>query len=152
MKIYIDKFNLEILNDISEIFKEYFVNSQIYITLYTDEGMYRVEEKRTFLLEVHDNPIKTYEKYYNNFTLIQDNSYFIKNPVNSVLGETHLSFHTKEIYYKLNKMSSLALVIKYNLTNEKQSPDDIYFEIDKNVDINEPFIKKEIIEFLSVLN
>ena len=78
MKIYIDKFNLEILNDISEIFKEYFVNSNIYITLYTDEGMYRVEEKRTFLLEVHDNPIKTYEKYYNNFTLIQDNSYFIK--------------------------------------------------------------------------
>ena len=67
MKIYIDKFNLEILNDISEIFKEYFVNSNIYITLYTDEGMYRLEEKRAILLEVHDNPIKTYEKYYNKY-------------------------------------------------------------------------------------
>ncbi len=152
MKIYIDKFNLEILNDISEIFKEYFVNSDIYMTLYTDEGIYRVEEKHVFLLDINDNPIKTYEKYYNNFTLFQDNSYFVKNLVNSVLGETHLPFNTKELYYKLNKTSSVTLVLKYNLTNEKQSPDDIYFEIDKNVDINEPFIKKEIIEFLSVLN
>ena len=52
MKIYIDKFNLEILNDISEIFKEYFVNSDIYMTLYTDEGIYRVEEKHVFLLDI----------------------------------------------------------------------------------------------------
>lgn len=152
MKIYIDKFNLEILNDISELFKDFFVNSDIYVTLYTDEGIYRIEEKNIFLLDINDNQIKTHRNYCNQFTLIEDNSYFIKNQVNSVLGDTHLSFHTKELYYKLNIKSSIRLVLKYNLINEKQKPDDIYFEIDRNVDINEPFIKKELIEFLSVLN
>ena len=29
---------------------------------------------------------------------------------------------------------------------------DIYFELNKEIDINEIFIKKEIIEFLSLLN
>jgi hypothetical protein len=36
--------------------------------------------------------------------------------------------------------------------NNKFIPNDIYFEIDKDIDINEFLIKKEIIEFLSVLN
>jgi hypothetical protein len=152
MKIYIDKFNINILNDISELFKEYLVGSDIYIILYTNEGIYRIEDKCTYLLDVHDIQIKTYEKYYNQLNLIVDSSSFSKNQINSILGETHLSFHTKELYYKLNKKSSLTLVIKYNLINEKQTPNDIYFEIDKDIDINDLFIKKEIIEFLSVLN
>lgn len=152
MKIYIDKFNLDILNNISEAFKEYLVHTDIYIALYTNEGIYRIEDKQTYLLDVYDKNIHSYEKYYENFTLIVDNSYFIKNKVNSVIGDTHLSFHTKEFYYKLNKKSSLSLVLKYNLGDNKHVSDDIYFEIDKDIDINEPFIKKEIIEFLSVLN
>lgn len=152
MKIYIDRFNLDILNNISELFKEYLVTTDIYIALYTSEGIYRIEEKQTYLLDVYDKSIRSYEKYYEGFTLIVDNSYFIKNKINSVLGDTHLSFHTKELYYKLNKKSSLALVLKYTLGDSKPTPNDIYFEIDKDIDINEPFIKKEIIEFLSVLN
>jgi hypothetical protein len=152
MKIYIDRLNLDILNNISELFKEYLVNTDIYIALYTSEGIYRIEEKQTYLLDVHDKNIHSYEKYYEGFTLIVDKSHFIKNKVNSVLGDTHLSFHTKELYYKLNKKSSLALVLKYTLGDNKPTPNDIYFEIDKDIDINEPFIKKEIIEFLSVLN
>lgn len=152
MKIYIDRFNLDILNNISELFKEYLVTTDIYIALYTSEGIYRIEEKQTYLLDVYDKSIRSYEKYYEGFTLIVDNSYFIKNKINSVLGDTHLSFHTKELYYKLNIKSSLALVLKYTLGDSKPTPNDIYFEIDKDIDINEPFIKKEIIEFLSVLN
>jgi hypothetical protein len=152
MKIYIDKLNLDILHDISELFKEYLVYSDIYISLYTSECVYRIEDKQMYLLDVYDKHITTYEKYYDNFTLIVDTSYFIKNKVNSVHGEEHLSFNTKEFHYKLNKKSSLTLVIKYNLINEKPFPDDIYFEINKDIDISEPFIKKEIIEFLSVLN
>jgi hypothetical protein len=44
------------------------------------------------------------------------------------------------------------MVIKYILNEEKFIPNDIYFETEKDVDINDLFIKKEIIEFLSVLN
>ena len=152
MKIYIDKFNLNILNDISELFKEYLIKEKTYVTLYTNEGFYRIENKQVYFLNVDDHPIKTYEKYYNKFTLIVDTSYLNKNLVTSVYGDTHLSFHTKEDYYKLNKKSDLTLVLKYYLKNGKPIPDDIYFETEKDIDINEPFIKTEIIEFLSVLN
>lgn len=152
MKIYIDKFNLDILNDISELFKEYLIKEKIYTTLYTNEGFYRIEDKQIYFLNVDDQTIKTYEQYYKNFTLIVDKSYLNKSQVNSIHGDTHLSFNTKEDYYKLNKKSDLTLVLKYYLKNGKPIPDDIYFETEKDIDINEPFIKTEIIEFLSVLN
>jgi hypothetical protein len=44
------------------------------------------------------------------------------------------------------------MVIKYILNEDNFIPKDIYFETENNIDINEPFIKKEINEFLSVLN
>ena len=73
-----------------------------------------------------------------------------KNYYNNALGKNDSLFLAEQFDIFNEKLTTFRL--KYNLTNEKQSPDDIYFEIDKNVDINEPFIKKEIIEFLSVLN
>jgi hypothetical protein len=44
------------------------------------------------------------------------------------------------------------MVIEYILNNDSRFiPNDIYFETDKDIDINEVFIKKEIIDFLSEL-
>ena len=48
MKIFINNFNLDILNDISELFKEFLTNCETYIRLYTNEGIYRVEDKKIF--------------------------------------------------------------------------------------------------------
>ena len=56
----------------------------------------------------------------------------------------------KKDYYKINKKTDIQMIVEYN--NNKLVPNDIYFEIDKNNDINELFIKNEIIEFLSLLN
>ena len=152
MKIYIDKLNLDILNDIAELFKEYLVQTNNYISLFTNENIYHIENKQSFVLDVVDNKIETFENYFNGFTLITDASYFNKTPINSILGHTHLSFNIKEYRFKLDIKSSLELVIKFNLMNKISIPNDIYFEINKDVDVNETFIKNEIIEFLSVLN
>ena len=51
MRIYINNFNLDILNDISELFKEHMTNSDIYIELYTNDGIYHIEEKKIYFLE-----------------------------------------------------------------------------------------------------
>ena len=75
MKIYINNFNLDLLKDISDIFKEYFINSETYIKLYTNEGIYRIEDKKIYLKNPVDKDIKIYNKYFNNFTLIVDESY-----------------------------------------------------------------------------
>ena len=152
MKIYINNFNLDILNDIANTFKEHKINSMSYIDLYTDEGIYRIEEKNIYILVSDDKSIKTYTNYYNNMTLILDPSYFIEESTTSIHGKIHLSINIREEVYKLNKNSDIELVLKYSTKNTKMYPCDIYFQINKDLDINDIFIKKEIIEFLSVLN
>lgn len=152
MKIYINNFNLEILNDISEQIKEYIINSETYITLYTGEGIYNIEDKNIYILEPYDKDIKKYDNYYKNFTLIVDPSYFNIKNVNSIHGENHITFNTIKQIYKLNKKSDIQLIIKFCFENKKIIPNDIYFEITKDIDINEVLIKKELIEFLSLLN
>lgn len=152
MKIYINNFNLDILNDISELFKNKLVNAKNFIRLYTNEGIYCIEDRNVYRLEVVDKDIKKYEKYFNNFTLILDPSYFNKNIAFSIHGDIHESFNVKEYYYKMNHNSNISLVIKYNCKKTQFIPNDIYFEINREIDINDILIKKEIIEFLSLLN
>jgi hypothetical protein len=152
MRIYINNLNLDILNDISDIFKEYITNSEIYIELYTNDGIYRIEEKRVYFLDTYDKDIKVFNNYYSNFTLIVDPSFFNKQSCSSIHGETHLSLQTKKNYYKINPSSEIQLVIKYIVNNDNFIPSDIYFESEKDIDINDILVKKEIIEFLSVLN
>lgn len=152
MKIYINNLNLDIIDEISELFKENFIKTDNYIELYTNEGVYRIEDKSIYFLDINDKDIQQFEKYYNNFTLIVDMSFYNKKITSSIHGETHLSFQITEKHYKLNNYSSVSLVIKYNLDKTKLIPNDIYFESQKDININDIFIKKEIIEFLSVLN
>lgn len=152
MKIYINNLNLDIIDEISELFKENFIKTDNYIELYTNESVYRIEDKSIYFLDINDKDIQQFEKYYNNFTLIVDMSFYNKKITSSIHGETHLSFQITEKHYKLNNYSSVSLVIKYNLDKTKLIPNDIYFESQKDININDIFIKKEIIEFLSVLN
>jgi hypothetical protein len=152
MRIYINNFNLDILNDISVLFKEYMTNSETYIELYTSEGIYHIQEKNIYFLDTCDKDIKMFDNYYNNFTLIVDPSFFKKNTCSSIHGDTHLALQTRKTNYKINTSSEIQMVIKHILNEDKFIPNDIYFETEKDIDINELFIKTEIIEFLSVLN
>ena len=152
MKIYINNFNLDILNNISDLFRDKLAYSETYINVLTDESMYIINNKDICLLNSIDKDIITYQNYYKDFTLIVDKSFFNKDKVLSVIGETNLSFQIKKDYYKMNKKSNIQMIIEYYFVNNKFIPYDIYFEIDKDIDINEFLVKKEIIEFLSVLN
>lgn len=149
MKIYINNLNLEALNKIEHLCNQHLTDTKSFIALYTDQGTYRIEDKKIYQLNVVDIDIKIYNNYYKNFSLIVDPSYFIETQTNSVHGETHISFKKTRKIYKFNGNSTVQLVIEYD---EKFRPNDIYFELHKNVDIDEILIKGEIIEFLSMLN
>jgi hypothetical protein len=154
MKIYINNLNLDIINNIIDIFKDYLVYSENILNVYTDQGIYMINDKDVFLLTPIDKDIQMFENYYKNFTLILDPSFLNKEQTSSVNGETHLSVKIKKDFYKINKKTDIQMIVEYNNNNNnnKLVPNDIYFEIDKNNDINELFIKNEIIEFLSLLN
>ena len=152
MKIYINNLNLELLKDISELFKENLINCEKYIELYTEEGIYNIQDKFCHQLHILDKDIKRFDKYYENFTLIVDPSYFNEEQINSIQGNIHESIQITKQAYKLNKSSSLQIIIKFCNENKKLIPYDIYLYSNKDIDINDILIKKEIIEFLSVLN
>ena len=152
MKIYINNLNLDILNYISDLFHDKLNYSENYINVFTDEGIYLINDKDVFLLNSMDKDIITYEKFYKGFTLIVDPSFFKRDKVTSINGETHLSFQIKKDHYKMNKNSDIEMVIEHYFQNNKFSPNDIYFEFKKDIPIDEILVKQEIIEFLSVLN
>jgi hypothetical protein len=152
MKVYIDKFNINILPDIIEILSDYNINSITYIQLYTDEGIYEINNKKIYLLEPIDKDIINYDKYFKNFNLIVDQSYFNKEETTSINGNIHYSNQIKKNIYKINSEHKLKLIIECILLDNIYKPNDIYFEYDDDKNINELFIKQEIIEFLSFLN
>lgn len=152
MKIYINNFNLHILNNIANQFKEKIVKTKHFIELYTDEGIYHIHNKNMYIMEIIDKDIIKYDTFYNNFTLILDLSHIEEKPITSIHGTKHLSFEIKKTYHKLNSNSPIYLVIEYYFTNKEFIPNDIYFESDNIIDMNDIFIKKELIEFLSMLN
>jgi hypothetical protein len=153
MKIFINNLNLNILSNLDKLFKDYLFNTENSIELYTDEGIFNIYDKNIYKLFPNDKPIVTYKNYYIDFTLIVDKSCFIKEKVNSINGKTYLSFETVKNYYRINNKCNVYLVIKYCYENNKLIPNDIYFEIDNDdIEINDIYIKKEIIEFLSLLN
>lgn len=152
MKIYINNLNLNILNNINNLFKENLVYTKNFIELYTDEGIYHIENINIYLLNIIDKDIIKYDKFYKDFTLIVDPSYTKRNIIPSIHGTNHLSFEVKECHYKLTNKSNVNLVIKYYYEKPNFIENDIYFELNEEIDINDIFIKKELIEFLSVLN
>ena len=152
MKIYINNLNLNILNELSNNFKNLLIDTKQYIILYTEEGIYEINNKLIYHLEQIDRDIKKYENFYNEFTLIVDPSFFNKHIETSIIGTKHISNQIVKYIYKLNKKSDLNLIIEYNSNDSKMIENDIYFELNKEIDIDEIFIKKELIEFLSLLN
>lgn len=161
MKIYINNLNLEILSDIMKIYNDYYIKSETYIQIYSSEGIYKIDNSSITKLISTDIDIKKLENYYNNFTLIVDPSYFTQQTVNQI-SPNHTSTTLKRNIFKIYANSNLQLVIECEVKEEHNYykntienviiPNDMYFELPNDTNINDTLVKNEIIEFLSLLN
>jgi hypothetical protein len=154
MKIYINNLNLNKLNDIRESLNDILTETNIYTEVYTNESIYHIDEKTIYSVTPKDGEIILHHNYYDQFTLICDHSYFLKNNAFNVFGNEHLHKKIKKYIYKTNPKSKLSFVIEMtgDLHDNKFVENDVYFESYDIIDIKELFIKQEIIEFLSLLN
>jgi hypothetical protein len=153
MKIYINNFNLNSLPNSQKSLSDILVETQTYTELFTNESIYHINNKHIYLLEPKDGEIIIYKNYFNDISLVVDNSYFNKIIETSVNGNEHLHKKINKFIYKFNPKSKLSFVIE--MTNNVDNllvPNDVYFEYVELIDIKELFIKQEIIEFLSLLN
>ena len=151
MKIYINNLNIDLLPNIMTLIKDQYVDAENYILLYTTDGIYQINNNDIKKINTVDCDIKMHPNYYENYTLIIDPSYYTMETVNKIPLE-HISKNIKRSFFKLNKQSTITLVVEGDVIEENVKPSDMYFEVDNNININDPFIKKEISVFLSLLN
>ena len=143
MRIYINNFNIDVLDYLINQLSEQYINSEIYIQIYAIDGIYQINDKIINKIICVDNDIQIYET---------------ANAINPL----HISTKIKRCFFKLNKLSNIQLVIEgiilddsidtNKINNYNINPNDIYFELLNNIDINNALVKKEIIVFLSLLN
>ena len=156
MKIYINNFNIEILPIILKLLSDKYINSETFIQVYSIDGIYIINETKLEKLNSIDLDIIIKKNYYNDFTLIVDPSYYVKENVYNI-GAEHITTRMKRCFFALEKNSKIKLIIEGEFSKDIKNdydiiPSDIYFEMPDNFDINDALVKKEIIVFLSLLN
>ena len=152
MKIYIKNLNINIFDNILDKINKYLLKSEIYIEIYSYEGIFKINNSDIKKQIIIDEEIKIINNYFEEYTIIFDKSYLREELVTTIPFE-HINRKIKKCIFKIKEDSMLEIVIESEELDDKSfKVNDMYFEINKNIDINESFIKEEIIVFLSLLN
>jgi len=169
MKIYINHFNLLILNNILKYIDKYLIKSEEYIQLYSPDGIFVIDENNTLKLKPVDHDVIVLNNFYNEFTLIVDPSFFIVEKVIQMPTE-FISVRMKRDTFASNTNKTqgvIQLVIESEINTQTENgfsflnknifenefkPKDIYFELPNGTNIDNILVKEELIVFLSLLN
>ena len=152
MRIYLENFNYQNIN--FNNLKKYKNELKEIIEIYSDNGLFLIENNRIFSLKYKDGLIEKCNNYLNNINLILDKTIIKKNmnmvshvPINNIQRKLKLYF------YKLRDKSPLKLVLTY----ENNIIVDMYFMLFETyaaysiADLNNFSIKEDIVEFLNYL-
>ena len=151
MKLYINNYNIDNLSEVIKLLKEWQVKTETYIEIYSNEGIYEIDDTYIKQKNITDREITIFKEYFDIFTLILDESYYTFEKINK-LPCNHFSKKINKRFFSLNRETKIQLVIESLILDDLTQPYDIYFELDENINIMDNLIKKEIIEFLSLLN
>ena len=111
MKIYINNFNIDVLSSIMKSLSEYFVSSETYIQIYSEDGIYQIDDNSIKKQNVIDKEIEIFKEYHEDFTLITDQSYYTLEKV-SCLPSEHIANNVKRCFFTPDKNFALKLVIE----------------------------------------
>lgn len=152
MRIYLENFNYQNIN--FNNLKKYNNELKEIIEIYTDNGLFLIDNKRIFSLKYKDGLIEKCNNYINNINLILDKTIIKKNmnmvshvPINNIQRKLKLYF------FRLREKSPLKLVLTY----ENDIIVDMYFMLFETyaaysiADLNNFSIKEDIVEFLNYL-
>ena len=165
MKIYIDGYTTSKLSSKLMAFDKYFINKHSQTEIYSDEGLFIINDVHVYKLSVQDENITKLVNFCNNYHVLIDNSIITKTETSQIPIKFEL-LNTTYFYYKTSTASNLQLVIngKYNPTqitdinvNIKDKYNmftviDFYFEVANNIDIHNSLFKEELSVFLSMFN
>ena len=156
MKIYIDNYNITNLSKKMKGLNKYLTNKTNTIDIYSDEGIFSVDQQNIHKITYLDKPVKKV-KYINEnntvFDMLIDTSEATSSIVNHFPPD-NLIMKTETQVYQTCVTSKVKLVI-ISLLNKhvnEYKPHDFYFDVSDDIDINSPIFKEDINVFLFHLN
>ena len=156
MKIYIDNFNITNLSKKMKGLNKYLTNKTNNIDVYSDEGIFSVDQQNIHKITYLDKPVKKV-KYINEnniiFDFLIDTSETTKLIVNQLPCDNVITKMETQMY-QTSASSKVKLVI-ISLLNKhvnEYKPHDFYFDVSNDIDINSPIFKEDINVFLFHLN
>ena len=150
MKIYIENYNIEKLYKKIKFLNEYLREKTNVLEIYSDEGIYSVDQNNIYKLSYLDRPTKKV-KYNDNTIMIIDPSETIRTIVNQLPAD-NVIFNFTRYTYQNGANSKIKLVIDLMLNNMEYTPYNFYFDVSNDIDINNPIFKEDINVFLFHLN
>ena len=156
MKIYIDNFSITNLSKKMKGLNKYLTNKTNTIDVYSDEGIFSVDQQNIYKITYLDKPVKK-AKYINEdntiFDFLIDSSETTSSIVNQ-LPQDNLVMKTETQVYQTSATSKVKLVIISLLNKQlnEYKPHDFYFDVSNDIHINSPIFKEDINVFLFHLN
>jgi hypothetical protein len=160
MKIYIKNYKPNDILKKIKLIDEYFLNKKNVIEIISDEGIFYVDEKKFYKMNVISDELV--ELRSNNLDLVLDKSIY-KNDIVYQVPLVHIDFHKTTFYYDINSKSKIRLVIegKYEVVDKDKiiinkyhnfSPNNFYFEAPNEKTNFELLNNDDLNVFLSLLN
>jgi len=156
MKIYIENYNIENLSKKMKGLNKYLTNKTNVIEVYSDEGIFVIDQQNIYKVDYLDKPIKN-GKYISEtgtvFNMIIDTTETTKAIVNQ-LPPDNIIMKTETHLYEINATSKTKLVVISTLNKaiNEYKPRDFYFDVSNDIDINSQIFKEDINVFLFHLN
>ena len=151
MKIYINNYNIDNLSKKLKGLNEYLINKTNSIEIYSDEGIYLVDENNIYNITYLDRPIQKIN-YTDSIEMSIDLSTTNSIIVNQ-LPSDNIILKLATYTYKICPRSKVKLIINFTLTkNMEYKPYNFYFDVSDDIDINGPIFKEDINVFLFHLN
>ena len=151
MKIYINNYNIDNLSKKLKGLNQYLINKTNSIEIYSDEGIYLVDENNIYNITYLDRPIQKIN-YTDDVEMSIDLSTTNSIIVNQ-LPSDNIILKLATYTYKICPRSKVKLIINFTLNkNMEYKPYNFYFDVSDDIDINGPIFKEDINVFLFHLN
>jgi hypothetical protein len=151
MKIYINNYNIDNLSKKLKGLNGYLINKTNSIEIYSDEGIYLVDENNIYNITYLDRPIQKIN-YTDSVEMSIDLSTTNSIIVNQ-LPSDNIILKLATYTYKICPRSKVKLIVNFTLTkNMEYKPYNFYFDVSDDIDINGPIFKEDINVFLFHLN
>jgi len=151
MKIYINNYNIDNLSKKLKGLNEYLISKTNSIEIYSDEGIYLVDENNIYNITYLDIPIQKIN-YTDSIEMSIDLSTTNSIIVNQ-LPSDNIILKLATYTYKTCPRSKVKLIVNFTLNkNMEYKPYNFYFDVSDDIDINGPIFKEDINVFLFHLN